>query len=146
MVKRKKYSFTDLNFTKEDLSRNSQKVIAKVGYHLLLRVKKRTAINAVWGIKILAKGQKVRSIKKVIGFKTKTMLKTVKRKAKSVRKRAKTAMSYPRSRGGTRYTNGRTFKSRRKSKSQILTAKNGRKYKILANGRARFVKNWKTIP
>ena len=142
MVKRKRSGgFTDLNFTKEDLSRNSQKVIAKVGYHLLLRVKKRTAINAVWGIKILAKGQKVRSIKKVIGFKTKTMLKTVKRKAKSVRKRAKTAMSYPRSRGGTRYTNGRTFKSRRKSKSQILTAKNGRKYKILANGRARFVKN-----
>jgi hypothetical protein len=142
MVKRKRsVGFTDLNFTKEDLSRNSQKVIAKVGYHLLLRVKKRTAINAVWGIKILAKGQKVRSIKKVIGFKTKTMLRTVKRKAKSVRRRAKTAMSYPRSRGGTRYTNGRTFKSRRKSKSQILTAKNGRKYKILANGRARFVKN-----
>lgn len=141
MVKRKKYSFTDLNFTKEDLSRNSQQVIAKVGYHLLLRVKKRTAINAVWGIKILAKGQKVRSIKKVIGFKTKSMVKTVKRKAKSVRKRAKTAMSYPRSRGGTRYTNGRTFKSRRKSKSKILIAKNGRKYKILANGRARFVKN-----
>ena len=141
MAKRKKYSFTDLNFTKEDLSRNSQQVIAKVGYHLLLRVKKRTAINAVWGIKILAKGQKVRSIKKVIGFKTKSMVKTVKRKAKSVRKRAKTAMSYPRSRGGTRYTNGRTFKSRRKSKSKILIAKNGRKYKILANGRARFVKN-----
>ena len=141
MAKRKKYSFTDLNFTKEDLARNSQQVIAKVGYHLLLRVKKRTAINAVWGIKILAKGQKVRSIKKVIGFKTKSMVKTVKRKAKSVRKRAKTAMSYPRSRGGTRYTNGRTFKSRRKSKSQILTAKNRRKYKILANGRARFVKN-----
>ena len=149
MVKRKRSGgFTDLNFTKEDLSRNSQKVIAKVGYHLLLRVKKRTAINAVWEIKVLAKGQKVRSIKKVIGFKTKTMLKTVKRKAKSVkrkaksvRKRAKTAMSYPRSRGGTRYTNGRTFKSRRKSKSQILTAENGRKYKILANGRARFVKN-----
>ena len=69
------------------------------------------------------------------------LVKTVKRKAKSVRKRAKTAMSYPRSRGGTRYTNGRTFKSRRKSKSKILIAKNGRKYKILANGRARFVKN-----
>ena len=89
MAKRKKYSFTDLNFTKEDLSRNSQKVVAKVGYHLLLRVKKRTAINAVWGIKILAKGQKVRSIKKVIGFKTKTMLKTVKRKANSVTRKAK---------------------------------------------------------
>ena len=142
MAKRKKSrGFTDLSLTKEDLARNSREVVAKTGYHILLRVKKRTAINAVWGIKILAKGQKVRSIKKVIGFKTKSMIKTVKRKAKSVRKRAKTAMSYPRSRGGTRYTNGRTFKSRRKSKSKILIAKNGRKYKILANGRARFVKN-----
>mgnify|MGYP004462278287 CR=1 FL=1 len=144
MVKRKRSGgFTDLNFTKEDLSRNSQKVIAKVGYHLLLRVKKRTAINAVWGIKILAKGQKVRSIKKVIGFKTKTMLKTVKRKAKSVRKRAKTAMSYPRSRGGTRYTNGRTFKSKRKSAKyqgkEILIARNGQPYIKKANGEVRFI-------
>ena len=90
MAKRKRSGgFTDLNFTKEDLSRNSQKVIAKVGYHLLLRVKKRTAINAVWGIKILAKGQKVRSIKKVIGFKTRTALKGL----KTVGRRAKTGIT-----------------------------------------------------
>jgi len=120
MAKRKNVRrFTDLSFTKEDLARNSQKVVAQVGYHLLLRVKKRTAINAVWGIKILAKSQKIKSIKNVIGFKTKTMLKTVKRKVKSagktVRRRAKTARSYPLKLGGKYYKNGRTFKSRRKS-------------------------------
>ena len=136
MVKRKKYSFTDLNFTKEDLSRNSQQVIAKVGYHLLLRVKKRTAINAVWGIKILAKGQKVRSIKKVIGFKTKTMLKTVKRKVKrkakkvkgKIRRRAKTARSYPLKLGGKYYKNGRTFKSRRKPAWQVKGSPQAKKH------------------
>ena len=156
MAKRKKYSFTDLNFTKEDLARNSQKVIAKVGYHLLLRVKKRTAINAVWGIKILAKGQKVRSIKKVIGFKTKTMLKTVKRKAKSVTKkakgkfkRAKTARTrsdngrygsaIPNKRIGRKYKKYTMTKKRRGGKKLHFT-KTGQPYVLLASGQARFVK------
>tara|TARA_R110002020_G_scaffold164945_5_gene352120 strand:+ start:324 stop:728 length:405 start_codon:yes stop_codon:yes gene_type:complete len=116
MVKRKKYSFTDLNFTKEDLARNSQQVIAKVGYHLLLRVKKRTAINAVWGIKILAKGQKVRSIKKVIGFKTRTALKGL----KTVGRRAKTGITKRTRRKTYRKSNGRTIqKSKRRSKQFV---------------------------
>ena len=116
MVKRKKYSFTDLNFTKEDLARNSQQVIAKVGYHLLLRVKKRTAINAVWGIKILAKGQKVRSIKKVIGFKTRTALKGL----KTVGRRAKTGITKRTRNKIHRKRNGRTIqKSKRRSKQFV---------------------------
>ena len=116
MAKRKKYSFTDLNFTKEDLSRNSQKVIAQVGYHLLLRVKKRTAINAVWGIKILAKGQKVRSIKKVIGFKTRTALKGL----KTVGRRAKTGITKRTRNKIHRKSNGRTIqKSKRRSKQFV---------------------------
>ena len=116
MAKRKKYSFTDLNFTKEDLSRNSQQVIAKVGYHLLLRVKKRTAINAVWGIKILAKGQKVRSIKKVIGFKTRTALKGL----KTVGRRAKTGITKRTRNKIHRKSNGRTIqKSKRRSKQFV---------------------------
>ena len=112
MAKRKKYSFTDLNFTKEDLSRNSQQVIAKVGYHLLLRVKKRTAINAVWGIKILAKGQKVRSIKKVIGFKTRTALKGL----KTVGRRAKTGITKRTRNKIHRKSNGRTIQKSKRRK------------------------------
>ncbi len=117
MVKRKKSrGFTDLSFTKEDLSRNSQQVIAKVGYHLLLRVKKRTAINAVWGIKILAKGQKVRSIKKVIGFKTRTALKGL----KTVGRRAKTGITKRTRNKIHRKSNGRTIqKSKRRSKQFV---------------------------
>ena len=117
MVKRKRSGgFTDLNFTKEDLSRNSQKVIAKVGYHLLLRVKKRTAINAVWGIKILAKGQKVRSIKKVIGFKTRSALKGL----KTVGRRAKTGITKRTRNKIHRKSNGRTIqKSKRRSKQFV---------------------------
>ena len=155
MVKRKKYSFTDLNFTKEDLSRNSQQVIAKVGYHLLLRVKKRTAINAVWGIKILAKGQKVRSIKKVIGFKTKSMVKTVKRKAKSAGRKVKTRYKRAKSartRPGRRYKSvvpgrriGRKYKKytrtkKRRGGKKLHFTKTGQPYVLLASGQARFVK------
>ena len=156
MAKRKKYSFTDLNFTKEDLARNSQKVIAKVGYHLLLRVKKRTAINAVWGIKILAKGQKVRSIKKVIGFKTRTALKglktvgrKVKRKVKKTRKkyiRAKSARAngryqsvIPGKRIGRQYKYKTITKKRRGGKNLHFTKK-GQPYILLASGKAKFVK------
>ena len=116
MAKRKKYSFTDLNFTKEDLARNSQQVIAQVGYHLLLRVKKRTAINAVWGIKILAKGQKVRSIKKVIGFKTRSALKGL----KTVGRRAKTGITKRTRNKIYRKSNGRTIqKSLKEEENQL---------------------------
>ena len=129
MAKRKNARrFTDLNFTKQELAKNSHAVVAKVGYHILLRVKHRTAVNSVYALKVLAKGQKVKSIKKVVGFKTKSMIKTVKRKAKSVRRRAKTAMSYPRSRGGTRYTNGRSFKSRRKPRRLIKGTPEAKRY------------------
>ena len=132
MAKRKKYSFTDLNFTKEDLSRNSQKVIAKVGYHLLLRVKKRTAINAVWGIKILAKGQKVRSIKKVIGFKTRTALKGL----KTVGRRAKTGITKRTRNKIHRKRNGRTIQKSKK----VFISKTGQPYIKLATGQTRFIK------
>ena len=135
MAKRKKYSFTDLNFTKEDLSRNSQKVIAKVGYHLLLRVKKRTAINAVWGIKILAKGQKVRSIKKVIGFKTRTALKGL----KTVGRRAKTGITKRTRKKIYRKRNGRTIqKSKRRSMQQVKGSKQAKAWgRKMARLRAR---------
>ena len=135
MVKRKKYSFTDLNFTKEDLARNSQQVIAKVGYHLLLRVKKRTAINAVWGIKILAKGQKIRSIKKVIGFKTRTALKGL----KTVGRRAKTGITKRTRNKIHRKRNGRTIqKSKRRSMQQVKGSKQAKAWgRKMARLRAR---------
>jgi len=142
MAKRKNARrFTDLNFTKQELAKNSHAVVAKVGYHILLRIKRRTAVNSVYALKVLAKGQKIKSIKNVIGFKTKTMLKTVKRKVKSVgktvRRRAKTARSYPLGLGGERYSNGRTFKSRRKPQRLIKGTPEAKRHMAMLRSKRR---------
>ena len=153
MAKRKNARrFTDLNFTKQELAKNSHAVVAKVGYHILLRVKHRTAVNSVYALKVLAKGQKVKSIKKVIGFKTKSMVKTVKRRAKSVTKKAKGKFKRAKT-ARTRSDNGRygsAIPNKRigrkykkytaKKRKGIHYTKTGQPYKLLANGQARFVK------
>jgi hypothetical protein len=137
MAKRKKSrGFTDLSFTKQELAKNSHAVVAKVGYHILLRVKHRTAVNSVYALKVLAKGQKVKSIKKVVGFKTKSMIKTVKRKAKTAGRRAKTGITKRTRNKIYRKRNGRTIQ---KSKKVFIT-KTGQPYIKLATGQTRFVK------
>ena len=117
MPKRKRSrSFTDLNFTRQDLARNSHKTVAKIGYHLLLRVKPTTAINSVWKLKMLAKGQGVKSIKKVIEFKTRTALKGM----KTAGRRAKTGITKRTRSKIHRKSNGRTIqKSKRRSKQFV---------------------------
>jgi len=117
MPKRKRSrSFTDLNFTRQDLARNSHKTVAKIGYHLLLRVKPTTAINSVWKLKMLAKGQGIKSIKKVIEFKTRTALKGM----KTAGRRAKTGITKRTRSKIHRKSNGRTIqKSKRRSKQFV---------------------------
>ena len=106
MPKRKRSrSFTDLSFTRQDLARNSHKTVAKIGYHLLLRVKPTTAINSVWKLKMLAKGQGIKSIKKVIEFKTRTALKGM----KTAGRRAKTGITKRTRNKIHRKRNGRTI-------------------------------------
>ena len=74
MAKRKKSrSFTDLSFTRQDLARNSHKTVAKIGYHLLLRVKPTTAINSVWKLKMLAKGNTIKNIATELSINPKTV-------------------------------------------------------------------------
>ena len=126
-----------LNHSRAELKKFSKSKLVSIGTQILKRFPKRALPGTIYVMEQSAKRYGIKSIGKI----ARKAGKKVRKAGKKVRSRAKTAMSYPRSRGGTRYTNGRTFKSRRKSKSQILTAKNGRKYKILANGRARFVKN-----
>ena len=58
----------------------------------------------------------------------KSIGKIARKAGKKVRRRAKTAMSYPRSRGGTRYTNGRSFKSRRKPRRLIKGTPEAKRY------------------
>ena len=114
MAKRKnKRSFTDLNFSKQDLASNNRQVVAKMGYHLLLRVKPRTAINAVWSLKILAKAQGIKSVVKVVGFRTKTAIKTIAKRFKTgVTRRTKNKTS--------RRKNGRTIQKSKRRSAQFV--------------------------
>ena len=133
MVKRKRSrSFTDLSFTRQDLARNSHKTVAKIGYHILLRVKPTTAINSVWKLKMLAKGQGVKSIKKVIEFKTRTALKGL----KTVGRRAKTGITKRTRNKIYRKRNGRTIQKSKK----VFISKTGQPYIKLATGQTRFIK------
>jgi len=131
MAKRKnKRSFTDLSFSKQDLASNNRQVVAKMGYHLLLRVKPRTAVNAVWSLKILAKAQGIKSVAKVVGFRTKTAIKIIAKGFKTgVTRRTKNKTS--------RKKNGRTIQ---KSKRKVLMTRTGQPYILLKSGKARFVK------
>ena len=136
MPKRKRSrSFTDLNFTRQDLARNSHKTVAKIGYHLLLRVKPTTAINSVWKLKMLAKGQGVKSIKKVIEFKTRTALKGM----KTAGRRAKTGITKRTRNKIHRKRNGRTIqKSKRRSMQQVKGSKQAKAWgRKMARLRAR---------
>ena len=141
MAKKRKGSrkFTDLNFSKADLAMNSKQTVAKVGYHLLLRVKPKTAVNAVYALKVLAKSQKIKSIKKVVGFRTKSMIKGIKKAGK----RAKTAITKRTKTKTYRKKNGRTIqKSKRLAKynnKPVLLSKRGQPYIITSSGRAKFI-------
>jgi putative cell wall-binding protein len=128
-----------LNHSRAELKKMPKSKLVSIGTQILKRFPKKALPGTIYVMEQSAKRYGIKSIGK-IAKKVKRKAKSVKRKAKSVRRRAKTAMSYPRSKGGTRYTNGRTFKSRKKSKKVgIYTAKNGRQYRILASGQARFI-------
>ena len=90
----------------------SKPALVKIGHGILKRLPKTTLVNTVYKLEQLAKSKGIKSIGKVV----KKARKKARKAGRRVRSRAKTAMSYPRSRGGKRYTNGRTFKSRRKKK------------------------------
>ena len=94
-----------LNHSKLELKKMSKPALVRIGHGILKRLPKTTLVNTVYKLEQLAKSKGIKSIGKI-----------ARKAGRKVRSRAKTAMSYPRSRGGTRYTNGRSFKSRRKKK------------------------------
>ena len=101
-----------LNHSKLELKKMSKPALVAIGHAILKRLPKTTLVNTVFNLEQLAKSKGIKSIGKI----ARKAGKKVRKAGKKVRRRAKTAMSYPRSRGGKRYTNGRTFKSRRKKK------------------------------
>ena len=101
-----------LNHSRLELKKMSKPALVRIGHGILKRLPKTTLVNTVYKLEQLAKSKGIKSIGKI----ARKAGKKVRKAGKKVRSRAKTAMSYPRSRGGTRYTNGRSFKSRRKKK------------------------------
>ena len=101
-----------LNHSRLELKKMSKPALVRIGHAILKRLPKTTLVNTVYKLEQLAKSKGIKSIGKI----ARKAGKKVRKAGKKVRSRAKTAMSYPRSRGGTRYTNGRSFKSRRKKK------------------------------
>jgi hypothetical protein len=136
-----------LNHSKAEIKKMKKDLKIRIVGAILKRLPERAVNNVTYEAEQLAKRHGIKSIFNKVKRKAKSAGRKVKRKAKKakgkIRRRAKTAMSYPRSRGGTRYTNGRSFKSRRKSTQYqgkpILIAKNGQPYIKKANGRVKFI-------
>jgi len=113
-----------LNHSKAELKKKSKPALVAIGHAILKRLPKTTLVNTVYKLEQLAKSKGIKSIGKIArkaGRKAKSAGRKVRRK---VRRRSKTAYSYrtksQRRRGtGNRYTNGRTFKSRRKPRRLI---------------------------
>ena len=101
-----------LNHSRAELKKFSKSKLVSIGTQILKRFPKRALPGTIYVMEQSAKRYGIKSIGKI----ARKAGKKVRKAGKKVRRRAKTAMSYPRSRGGTRYTNGRTFKSRRKKK------------------------------
>jgi len=101
-----------LNHSKLELKKMSKPALVRIGHAILKRLPKTTLVNTVYKLEQLAKSKGIKSIGKI----ARKAGRKARKAGRKVRSRAKTAMSYPRSRGGTRYPNGRTFKSRRKKK------------------------------
>jgi len=126
----------DLNHSKLELKKMSKPVLVRIGHEILKRLPKTTLVNTIYKLEQLAKSKGIKWIGKrarKAGRKAKSAGRKAKRRVRKVRKRAKTAYSYrtksQRRRGtGKRYTNGRTFKSRRKPRRLIKGTPEAKRY------------------
>ena len=106
-----------LNHSKAELKKKSKPALVAIGHAILKRLPKTTLVNTVFNLEQLAKSKGIKSIGK-IARKVKSKARKVKKRIK--RRRAKTARSYPKRKGGTRYTNGRTFKKYSKKPRRLI--------------------------
>ena len=106
-----------LNHSKLELRKMSKPALVKIGHAILKRLPKSTLVNTVHKLEQLAKSKGIKSIGK-IARKVKSKARKVKKRIK--RRRAKTARSYPKRKGGSRYTNGRTFKKYSKKPRRLI--------------------------
>ena len=122
-----------LNHSRAELKKFSKSKLVSIGTQILKRFPKRALPGTIYVMEQSAKRYGIKSIGKIArkaGRKAKSAGRKVRRK---VRKRAKTAYSYrtksQRRRGtGKRYTNGRTFKSRRKPRRLVKGTPEAKRY------------------
>ena len=106
-----------LNHSKAELKKFPKSKLVTIGHGILKVLPKTTIVNTVFKLEQLAKSKGIKSIGK-IAKKVKAKARKVKKRIK--RRRAKTARSYPKRKGGTRYTNGRTFKKYSKKPRRLI--------------------------
>ena len=134
-----------LNHTRAELKKMSSPALVRIGHGILKRLPKRALPNTIYVMEQSAKRYGIKSIGK-IARKAGRKAKSAGRKVKTRYKRARSARTRP----GRRYKSvvpgrriGRKYKKYTKTKKSkrvgTYTAKNGRKYKILASGQARFI-------
>jgi len=122
-----------LNHSRAELKKFSKSKLVSIGTQILKRFPKRALPGTIYVMEQSAKRYGIKSIGKIArkaGRKAKSAGRKVRKK---VRRRAKTAYSYrtkkQRRKGtGSRYTNGRTFKSRRKPRRLIKGTPEAKRY------------------
>ena len=118
-----------LNHSRAELKKFSKSKLVSIGTQILKRFPKRALPGTIYVMEQSAKRYGIKSIGKI----ARKAGKKVRKAGKKVRRRAKTAYSYrtkkQRRRGtGSRYTNGRTFKSRRKPRRLIKGTPEAKRY------------------
>ena len=106
----------------------SKPALVKIGHAILKRLPKSTLVNTVHKLEQLAKSKGIRSIGKIARKAGRKARKVGGKAKRKIRRRAKTARSYPLKLGGSRYKNGRTFKSRRKPRRLIKGTPEAKRY------------------
>ena len=117
-----------LNHSKLELRKMSKPALVKIGHAILKRLPKSTLVNTVHKLEQLAKSKGIRSIGKIARKAGRKARKVGGKAKRKIRRRAKTARSYPLKLGGSRYKNGRTFKSRRKPRRLIKGTPEAKRY------------------
>ena len=106
-----------LNHSRAELKKFSKSKLVSIGTQILKRFPKRALPGTIYVMEQSAKRYGIKSIGK-IARKVKSKARKVKKRIK--RRTAKTARSYPKRKGGSRYTNGRTFKKYSKKPRRLI--------------------------
>ena len=121
-----------LNHSKAEIRKMKKSLKVRICGAILKKLPDKTVNRVTYEMEQLAKRNGIKSIFNKVKRKAKSAGRKVKRKAKKVkgkiRRRAKTARSYPLGLGGERYSNGRTFKSRRKPQRLIKGTPEAKRY------------------